>query len=450
MNPQQLFHLAQSLHQNRKYEEAKGYYLQLLEKFPEHTEGLHFLGILLSQKGEFANAISYLEKAVNFAPQNSVYWINLAEALTRNQQKEKAIEALKQAIKLSPERVEALFNLGQLYHDLGHYVLAKDYYHEVIRLQPRHPRALLNLANIYNVHRLFNTANEYLNLYLQIYPQHQEVRAQMEGLQKVSSDDEVLIKQTEDYQGMSQTYPDLKEGQVIHSYVELLKKCLTHTLHLSPQSPGFQRLAEGMNWSIYAETMIGRKRLDNIHYCVAQVLQKNIPGDVIETGAWRGGASILMRGILKAYQNKEKTVWVCDSFEGLPAPDIERYPHDQHSTFHLMSALKVPLQKVQANFRKYDLLDGQVKFLKGWFKDTLPIAPIEQLAVLRLDGDMYESTMDSLTHLYPKLVKGGYILIDDYGVIPACKAAVEDYREQYKITTPIIKVDYTGVYWQKE
>ena len=105
---------------------------------------------------------------------------------------------------------------------------------------------------------------------------------------------------------------------------------------------------------------------------------------------------------------------------------------------------------MRGNFERYGLLDDRVHFLEGWFKDTLPNAPIEQLAILRVDGDMYESTMDALRPLYPKLSVGGYLIIDDYGAIPACKAAVEDYRSEHGITEPIVEIDWTGAYCKRE
>ena len=88
---------------------------------------------------------------------------------------------------------------------------------------------------------------------------------------------------------------------------------------------------------------------------------------------------------------------------------------------------------MQANFRAYRVLDDKVKFLKGWFKDTLPGAPIRSLAILRLDGDYYESTMDALTNLYDKLSVGGYVIIDDYGEDSwtYCQKAVDDYRRDH-------------------
>jgi O-methyltransferase len=145
----------------------------------------------------------------------------------------------------------------------------------------------------------------------------------------------------------------------------------------------------------------------------------------------------------------DRTVWVADSFAGLPAPDAQRYAADAGDRHHEQSALAVSLEQVQENFRRYDLLDEQVRFLPGWFRDTLPAAPIDRLAVLRLDGDMYESTTDALTVLYPKLSDGGFCIIDDYGAIPGCRAAVEDYRAAHGLTEPITEVDWTGVYWRK-
>ena len=114
-----------------------------------------------------------------------------------------------------------------------------------------------------------------------------------------------------------------------------------------------------------------------------------------------------------------------------------------------MKELAIDLEAVKQHFKSFHLLNDQVKFLKGWFKDTLPQAPIDQLAVLRLDGDMYKSTMDALIHLYPKLQSGGYCIVDDWGNIPACKAAVEDYRKQHGITADIHTIDWTGVFWRK-
>lgn len=218
-----------------------------------------------------------------------------------------------------------------------------------------------------------------------------------------------------------------------------------------PKDPEFSRTARenGKDWPACAETMIGLKRMDNIKQCVIDVIKNNVPGDLIETGVWRGGATILMRAILKAFGDRDRTVWVADSFEGLPKPNAELYPADVCDIHYLHDDLRISLEQVKANFAKYGLLDQQVQFLKGWFKDTLPVSPIEKLAVLRLDGDMYESTMDGFKALYHKLSPGGYCIIDDYNSVKGCKAAVNDFRKERSIIEPITAIDGDGVYWQK-
>lgn len=240
-------------------------------------------------------------------------------------------------------------------------------------------------------------------------------------------------------------------------YFDLMKKCLTNLIYgdveerANFESRPFDHnvRVEGRDWPATAHTMIGLKRLDNLQFCVEDVLARGVPGDLIETGVWRGGATIFMRAILKAYDVTDRRVWVADSFEGLPPPDPERYPDDNGLLWHECKELAVSLDQVRSNFAKYGLLDDQVQFLKGWFRDTLPSAPIEQLAVLRLDGDMYESTMEPLVNLYPKLSEGGYLIVDDYGAVPNCRRAIHDYRDANGITDDIRPIDWTGVYWQR-
>lgn len=240
-------------------------------------------------------------------------------------------------------------------------------------------------------------------------------------------------------------------------YLDLLKRCLTNliyqdasTLHGRDRPFDLHNRVEGRDWPVVAHTMVGIKRLDALHFCVEDVLARRIPGDLMETGVWRGGAAILMRAILKVNGVTDRLVWAADSFEGLPEPSPEKYPLDASLEFNRFKELAVSLEEVQRNFSRYNLLDEQVRFLKGWFRDSLPDAPVKRLAVLRLDGDLYESTSDALTHLYPKLERGGYVIIDDYGDIPACKQAVTDYRTTHHIKEEIIPIDWAGVFWRKE
>ncbi len=208
---------------------------------------------------------------------------------------------------------------------------------------------------------------------------------------------------------------------------------------------------EGLNYSSDADTMIGRRRLDNLQFCVSEVLREGVPGDLLEAGVWRGGAAIFMRAVLYAYGETDRVVWLADSFQGVPKPNPTRYPADREDPCWRMGALAVDADTVRANFERYGFLDDQVRFLEGWFRDTLPAAPVEKLALIRLDGDLYESTMDALQALYPKVSVGGYVIIDDYGnEVLGCREAVDDFRREHGVTAPIQKVDWTGVFWQRD
>ena len=231
----------------------------------------------------------------------------------------------------------------------------------------------------------------------------------------------------------------------------LLRRCLNRkglSLMRSYASNPEDR-AGGRDWPPDAETMIGLKRLENLRDCVRTIVEENIPGDLIETGVWRGGASIFMRGALNAYGDESRSVWLADSFQGLPKPNADKYAHDagdelwKHSDY-----LGVSLEQVKKNFQRYGLLDDRVHFLKGWFSETLRSAPIDSLAIMRLDGDMYESTMDAMEALYPKLSPGGFVIVDDYFLAP-CRAAIHDYRDAQGISDPILHIDGIGVYWRR-
>lgn len=270
------------------------------------------------------------------------------------------------------------------------------------------------------------------------------------------------------------TMDSSKSSSPEHLYLDLLKRCLVNWIYMGaetrpllprkiayflrlfagglqitlPRKVDPSKRETGSDWPTFGHSMIGLRRLDNLQFCVEDTLRNGVQGDFIETGVWRGGACILMRGVLKAHNVTDRKVWVADSFMGLPFPNAKKYPEDRHSFFFLARSLAVPLEEVKDNFEKYGLLDDQVVFLKGWFRDTLPDAPIGRLAVMRLDGDMYESTMDAMKNLYFKLSKGGYVIIDDYD-IPACRKAVDDFRKAHSIDDPIVTIDGNGCFWKK-
>ena len=255
-------------------------------------------------------------------------------------------------------------------------------------------------------------------------------------------------------------------------YLELMKACLTNSIYdddldlrsgmttLDPASGKIVCVAGaavsrqekylGHLWPSRAHTMIGIPRLNNLQQCVESVLAEGVAGDLLEAGVWRGGASIFARALLKAYGVTDRIVWVADSFEGLPEADAIKHPYDRKLDLHVMADLAVSLDEVKKNFERYSLLDDQVKFLKGWFRDSLPAAPIAQLAVLRVDGDHYESTMDVLQSLYPKVTGGGYVIIDDYRFVKGCDLAVEHFRRQHAITEELQLIPGSGgAYWRR-
>ena len=238
-------------------------------------------------------------------------------------------------------------------------------------------------------------------------------------------------------------------------YLDLLEKCLLDAIYSSNDLQNgnlasAEQIDNGTYFPARAHTMIGAKRLKNIRFCVEDVIKNNIEGDLIETGVWRGGAAIFMKGIIKFY-NHDRKVYVADSFEGLPLSD-PRYPVDKPANSGnspQWKFLAVSQVDVENNFRRYDLLDDKVIFIKGFFEHSLPNAPIDKLSILRMDGDMYSSTIQTLNALYDKVSVGGYIIIDDY-YVEGCKAAVDDFRRSRNITTPLGVIDWTGRFWKKE
>jgi hypothetical protein len=245
-------------------------------------------------------------------------------------------------------------------------------------------------------------------------------------------------------------------------YLDLLKRSLTNSLFsVEPDANKKDdiRFIDGfLRHYIQAPavSMLPLARLENLEHCVRRVIEDKTPGDLIETGVWRGGATIFMRAVLKLSGETGRNVWVADSFEGLPEPDAEKFPLEAKA-YHgpvmakAMKRLEASLEDVKANFAAYRLLDDQVRFLKGWFKDTLPTAPIERLAVMRLDGDYYDSTRDALVNLYDKLSAGGFCIIDDYGEDgwTYCRKAVDEFRAERGIVEPMVQVDASCWYWRR-
>lgn len=275
------------------------------------------------------------------------------------------------------------------------------------------------------------------------------------------------------------TQPEAPGGQDhsgVQLYLDLLKRCLTNVIYRDvPISPPWlpqasfelQVRVAGLDCPSQAHTMVGFARLDNLRELTERVLYDQVPGDFLEAGVGRGGAMIFLRGVLKAYGVTDRSVWLADSFQGFPEPLTEAgyqmsdvYPElagKQHEELRQTAeALQEQFfkgsseEEVRENFRRYELLDEQVRLLPGWLADTLPTAPVKRLAILRMDSDLYNSTYATLEHLYPRVSPGGYVIVDDYHFLEECRLGVHDYLKAAGEPGPdLITIDQCAVYWRK-
>ncbi|MFA6285815.1 MAG: TylF/MycF/NovP-related O-methyltransferase [Opitutaceae bacterium] len=233
-------------------------------------------------------------------------------------------------------------------------------------------------------------------------------------------------------------------------YIELLKKTILNSIYY----PG-PHVPEGKVWpECPALSMIGTKRLDNVQALVLDCLGKKVPGDFIEAGIWKGGVIALIAGLLKITTTQDRIVWGVDSFEGIPPAKPELYPADAaHIGCHTYEILKNNSQEDVIGYLDRLSLNSEnrIKIIKGWFSDVLPTLSPQKtnFALVRVDGDTYESTIQCLENLEPRTNLGGYIVIDDYFSWTGCKQATDDYRAKKNIKEPLTTVDWTCVYWKK-
>jgi O-methyltransferase len=255
--------------------------------------------------------------------------------------------------------------------------------------------------------------------------------------------------------------PGPEAATLRRAYLDLLKLCLcdlagTITMSVGSLPDGgtasrvlradqLRLRAAGMDWPLQGLTMTGLPRLDDLQLCVETVAREGVGGDLIEAGAWRGGASILMRATLDALGDGERTVWVADSFQGFP----KAHGEDREMDLSDNDFLAVPVAEVRDSFTRFGLESG-VRFVPGFFEETLPGLSDRRWAIVRLDGDTYEATWTALQALYPGLSAGGYLIVDDYGAIEECGRAVDEFRRHNAITDPLEEIDWTCMRWRRE
>jgi cephalosporin hydroxylase len=190
-------------------------------------------------------------------------------------------------------------------------------------------------------------------------------------------------------------------------------------------------------------TAMGRTRLDHLEQCLDVVRDDNVRGDLVECGTGHGGGAIFLRGYLDAHEIEDRVVWVADRFRSTPEPDrAPRLPP------HGVGGFQADLNLVRDGFERFGLLDDRVRFLEGSFDATLPDAPLEELALLRIGRGIGGEVRAVLDNLYDRIAPGGFVVLEDHADA-GCRKEVEAFRADRGITTPLSQVDWSTVAWRK-
>lgn len=217
-------------------------------------------------------------------------------------------------------------------------------------------------------------------------------------------------------------------------------------------------LTDNEFWHLYALckpfTMTSVDRMFGLYTSVRYVLEKNIPGDFVECGVWRGGSSLMMAKMLSDRNITDRKIFLYDTFEGMPPPskkdrsfdgaDAQKQLDENANNKEESVWCLADLNDVRKNLSLSNLSTEQILYVQGKVEDTIPQNVPENIALLRLDTDWYESTKHELTHLYPILKKDGVLIIDDYGHWEGCRKAVDEYFAGKKNYLLFHRLDYTG------
>lgn len=187
-------------------------------------------------------------------------------------------------------------------------------------------------------------------------------------------------------------------------------------------------------------TMSSNARLRGLYRGVRHVVTNEIPGDVVECGAARGGSAALM-GLTLNRLHARRRLWVFDTFEGLPPPTLDDPDFEIAKLY--TGECRGELDEVAGLFERLGILSN-TRFVKGLFQKTLPACAVEKIAVLHVDGDWYDSVRVCLAQLYERVSPGGIIQIDDYGHWAGARKAVDEFMHQRAIDVPLERLDYTG------
>ncbi len=201
-------------------------------------------------------------------------------------------------------------------------------------------------------------------------------------------------------------------------------------------------------------SLVGWEGMEATYNATKDILESDIQGDIIECGVAEGGSALLLSRLCQEKSNK-RSIWLFDSFMGLPEPTNDDFISGK-TGFHIRplpkgSCLGTIESVSELLFIKYKLDKSKINLIKGWFQDTLPIHndKIDNIAILRLDGDWYESTKCCLEYLYSKVVSGGYVILDDYVSCYGCKKATDEFLNKHSIIVDLQLDGRGGAYFVK-
>ncbi len=202
-------------------------------------------------------------------------------------------------------------------------------------------------------------------------------------------------------------------------------------------------------------TMTSVERMYSLYLSVDYVLKRNIPGDFVECGVWRGGSAMLIALMLKDRSISDRKIYLYDTFEGMSEASEFDIDFDNQAAIQLLIESEKDLdskiwcvadeEDVRNNMISTGFLLEKLVFIKGKVEETLISKPLpKNISLLRLDTDWYESTKMELEVLYPILSENGVLILDDYGHWQGAKKAVDEYFENNKISLLLNRIDYTG------
>ncbi|MCI0637948.1 MAG: TylF/MycF family methyltransferase [Gemmataceae bacterium] len=193
-------------------------------------------------------------------------------------------------------------------------------------------------------------------------------------------------------------------------------------------------------------TMTGPERIVALVRAVRYLVEHNIPGDIVECGVWRGGSMMAVAHTLLRLGVRDRRLWLFDTFSGMTEPtDADVSPCGASAQAEFQSPrLHVALDEVQANLHATGYDPHSIALIAGKVEDTIPKNAPREIALLRLDTDWHESTKHELVHLFPRLVRGGVLIVDDYGYWQGARKAVEEYFREHKTCMLLNRIDFTA------